>query len=298
MNKIIFHDVRDCNLEHIFQCGQCFRWESVSQGLSSPLLKNKVVGETQRYVGIANRHAAIVEYDTKSRDLKIIGGGTEEFWRSYFDLDRDYSEIKNTLISNDSTIAEAINFGDGIRILNQDLWETILSFLISQNNNIPRIKGCINNLSIHFGEEIPESQEIGELINADFKAYSIPSPETIAELEIEDLAPIRLGYRAKYIIKSAKQVLENAMPQNYDDLLSLTGVGPKVANCIALFGLSKRESFPIDVWVRRVMNHVYGLPEDDFKAISDFAASNFGTLGGYAQQYLFYYMREKGNKNL
>lgn len=298
MNKIIFHDVRDCNLEHIFQCGQCFRWEPVTADTTLSTHENISNDCIQRYVGIANKYAALVEYDLESKDLKVTGSGSEEFWRSYFDLERDYSKIKNTLILNDDTIEEAIKFGDGIRILNQDLWETILSFIISQNNNIPRIKGCINNLSRHFGEEIPGSREIGSLINADFKPCSLPSPEKIAELDVEDLNPIRLGYRAKYIVNSAKQVLERGMPQTYDDLLELTGVGPKVANCIALFGLSKRESFPIDVWVRRVMNHVYGLPEDDFKAISDFASSNFGTLGGYAQQYLFYYMREMGNKKL
>ena len=295
MNKIIFHNVRDCNLDHIFKCGQCFRWETVNAELTSSVPENIKSECIQRYVGIANKHAAIVEYNTKSRDLKVTGSGSEEFWHHYFDLDRDYGKIKETLISNDETIAEAINFGNGIRILNQDLWETILSFLISQNNNIPRIKGCINNLSLHFGEEIPESKKIGDLINADFKAYSLPSPEIIAELDVEDLSPIRLGYRAKYIVNSAKQVLDKGMPQNYEDLLELTGIGPKVANCIALFGLSERQSFPIDVWVRRVMNHVYGLPEGDFRAISEFAASTFGILGGYAQQYLFYYMRENSH---
>lgn len=295
MNKIIFHDVRDCNLEHIFKCGQCFRWESVNNGCPKSEYKGNSPNEIQRYVGIAGRYTAIVEYDLLTKELTIIGSGSEEFWRNYFDLDRDYGKIKETLISNDTKITEAINFGYGIRILNQDLWETILSFIISQNNNIPRIKGCINNLAIHFGEAIPESEEISELINADFKAYSLPSPETIAGLEIEDLSPIRLGYRAKYIIKCARQVFEQGLPETYEELLTLTGVGPKVANCIALFGLSKRESFPIDVWVRRVMNHVYGLPEDDFRAISNFAASNFGVFGGYAQQYLFYYMRENNS---
>ena len=297
MNKIIFHNVRDCNLEHIFKCGQCFRWESVNDEFPKSEYKEASQQEMQRYVGIAKKYAALVEYDLVTNKLVVTGSGSEEFWYNYFDLDREYGKIKETLISKDATITDAINFGGGIRILNQDLWETILSFIISQNNNIPRIKGCINNLSIYFGEEIPESKEIGKLINADFNAHSIPSPETIAGLEIEDLSPIRLGYRAKYIIKCAKQVLENGLPKTYEELLNLTGVGPKVANCIALFGLSKRESFPIDVWVRRVMNHVYGLPEDDFKAISEFAASNFGTLGGYAQQYLFYYMREN-SKNL
>ena len=295
MNKIIFHDVRDCNLEHIFKCGQCFRWEGVNSGCPKSEYKGNSPNGIQRYVGIAGKYTAIVEYDLLTKELTIIGSGSEEFWRNYFDLDRDYGKIKETLISNDTKITEAINFGYGIRILNQDLWETILSFIISQNNNIPRIKGCINNLSIHFGEAIPKSEEISELINADFKAYSLPSPETIAELEIEDLSPIRLGYRAKYIIKCARQVSENGLPETYEELLTLTGVGPKVANCIALFGLSKRESFPIDVWVRRVMNHVYGLPEDDFRAISNFAASNFGIFGGYAQQYLFYYMRENNS---
>lgn len=297
MNKIIFHDVRDCNLEHIFKCGQCFRWENVNKEIPKSEYNNASHNEIQRYVGIANKYAVIVEYDLLTRELTIIGNGSERFWRNYFDLDTDYGKIKETLISNDATITEAISFGYGIRILNQDLWETILSFIISQNNNIPRIKGCINNLSIHFGEKIPESEEISEFLNSDFKAYSLPTPEKIAELEIEDLSPIRLGYRAKYIIKCARQVLEQGLPETYEELLALTGVGPKVANCIALFGLSKRESFPIDVWVRRVMNHVYGLPEDDFRAISNFAASNFGTLGGYAQQYLFYYMREN-SKNL
>lgn len=295
MNKIIFHNVRDCNLEHIFKCGQCFRWESVNNGCPKSEYKGDSPNEIQRYVGIAGRYTAIVEYDLLTKELTIIGSGSEEFWRNYFDLDRDYGKIKETLISNDTKITEAINFGYGIRILNQDLWETILSFIISQNNNIPRIKGCINNLAIHFGEAIPESEEISELINADFKPYSLPSPETIAELEIEGLSPIRLGYRAKYIIKCARQVFEQGLPETYEELLTLTGVGPKVANCIALFGLSKRESFPIDVWVRRVMNHVYGLPEDDFRAISNFAASNFGVFGGYAQQYLFYYMRENNS---
>lgn len=297
MNKIIFHNVRDCNLEHIFKCGQCFRWETLDNEFPKSKYKDKSQKDIQRYVGIANKNIAIVEYNVATKDLTIIGNGREEFWYKYFDLHRDYGKIKNTLISNDATIAEAINFGYGIRILNQDLWETILSFIISQNNNIPRIKGCINNLSLYFGEEIPESKKIGELLNADFRAYSLPKPETVAGLEIEDLNPIRLGYRAKYIIKCARQVSEQGLPKTYEELLALTGVGPKVANCIALFGLSKRESFPIDVWVRRVMNHVYGLPEDDFKAISEFAASNFGTLGGYAQQYLFYYMREN-SKNL
>lgn len=295
MNKIIFHDVRDCNLEHVFKCGQCFRWESVNNGCPKSEYKGNSPNEIQRYVGIAGKYTAIVEYDLLTKELTIIGSGSEEFWRNYFDLDRDYGKIKETLISNDTKITEAINFGYGIRILNQDLWETILSFIISQNNNIPRIKGCINNLAIHFGEAIPESEEISELLNADFKPYSLPSPETIAELEIEDLSPIRLGYRAKYIIKCARQVLENDLPETYEELLTLTGIGPKVANCIALFGLSKRESFPIDVWVRRVMHHVYGLPEDDFRAISNFAASNFGVFGGYAQQYLFYYMRENNS---
>lgn len=309
MNKIVFTEVNDCDLDDIFQCGQAFRWEpcilrenKAEDDELDKALESK--GLLQRYVGIAGGYFALIEFDKTTKLLTITGTGSKDFWRDYLDLSNDYGNIKKTLIDEDDTISDAIEFGKGIRILNQDLWEIIVSFIISQNNHIPRIKGCIANLSKFFGsrldcyDEILFRTELGvsEECIENFTPYSLPTPEILSQLTVEDLAPIKLGYRAKYLISAAKQVMDRGMPKCYEEVLALTGVGPKVANCITLFGMGERNSFPIDVWVKRVMNHVYGLPEDNLKLIAQFAEEKFGSLGGYAQQYLFYYMRELSKK--
>ena len=279
--------IKDFDLEHIFECGQCFRWEKNSDGT---------------YDGIAKGRIANVRYDetpaiaaSQAGSLGQNGGNLtitpctkeefEEIWRPYFDLDRDYGKIKKTLSTGDEVMKKATEYGYGIRLLQQDLWETIVSFIISQNNNIPRIKGCIERLCDNFGEPI------GSL--AGREVHDIPSPETLADLSIEDLSPVRLGYRAKYIIETARTVCEKGLPEDFDELSELCGVGPKVANCISLFGMQDYASFPIDVWVIKVMHELYGLPEKDKKGMAAFAREKFGDLGGFAQQYLFYYMRDR-----
>ena len=182
-------------------------------------------------------------------------------------------------------VAKAIEYGSGIRILKQDLWETIVSFIISQNNNIPRIRGCVERLADGFGEPVG-------LDDSGVLRHSLPSVEKLASLEPCDLAEVRLGYRAPYLVKAAREVMERGMPYDYESVLALTGVGPKVASCISLFGLGDISAFPIDVWVRRLMDRLYGIPENDTKAMKEVAEEHFGDLGGIAQQYLFYYIRE------
>lgn len=325
MNKKVYiiEDTFDFYPRHVFECGQCFRWNRESDG---------------SYSGIAGGRAANIRFEPKDKELSEKGGrliiteigklygesgeekkpfgqedaehksasaqGTqvsqgEDFWRSYLDLDRDYGKIKRKLIRGDKVMKKAVSFGWGIHILNQDLWETILSFIISQNNNIPRIKGCIENLAALFGEPVAEicGGEPGEPQNfANFPEgrilYSLPGPEKLASLTVEELAPVKLGYRAGYLIKTAQTVCEKGLPFDEESLRQLCGVGPKVADCISLFGMSRYESFPVDVWVARVMNRLYGLDESNRKAIVEFAGKKFGSLGGFAQQYLFYYMRE------
>ena len=276
--------INDIDLKDIFDCGQCFRW---------------FMNEDGSYTGTAMGRKVRVNLikdneDEKSGRLSVFPCTEEEFqeiWRPYFDLDRDYSSIKKTLSADDEMMTKAAAYGGGIRILRQDTWETIVDFIISQNNNIPRIKGSIENLCRLFGEKLDDP------IGGDRPgAYDIPTPEKLASLTIEDLAPVRLGYRAKYLIKTGRYVAEHGIPQTYDELLALEGVGPKVANCIALFGLAKYDSFPIDVWVRKVMHALYGLDENDRKAMAAFAEDKFGELGGFAQQYLFYYMRETNDE--
>ena len=298
--------VKDFDTDHVFDCGQCFRWRRQADG---------------SWTGIAGGRIANIKYipaGKNSGTLHITGlYGTagskdfEDFWRNYLDLDRDYSAIKRKLARGDDRMKEAISKGKGIRILNQDLWETIISFVISQNNNIPRIKGCIEKLAALAGDRIIGTEDKAflepkanrKMIETgvydgvfkldDLVPFNLPTPEKLAYLTVEDLAPVRLGYRAKYLIEMAKQVVEKGLPENYEELLTFTGVGPKVANCIGLFGLRDTASFPIDVWVKRVMKDLYGLPEEDLNGMARFAEEHFGTLGGFAQQYMFYYIRER-----
>ncbi|MDD6154625.1 MAG: DNA glycosylase [Eubacteriales bacterium] len=309
-NEYISEIIDDIDLRDMFDCGQCFRWYAGEDGSYTGTAMHRKVRVRLLPEPGAEKRGRLAIWPCDEREFN-------EIWRPYFDLDRDYSAIKARLTENDEIMARAVEYGGGIRILKQDPWEAIVDFIISQNNNIPRIKGCVENLCKYFGEPIEDlpSHASAKPLAADASgepapaqaakgageggaasslpgAYDIPSPEKLAGLTVEDLAPIRLGYRAKYLIKTARQVVETGIPSDYDALLALEGVGPKVANCIALFGLAAYESFPIDVWVRKVMHALYGLDEDDKKAMAVFARERFGELGGFAQQYLFYYMRD------
>ena len=278
--------IRDFDLDHIFDCGQCFRWNR---------------GEDGSYTGTAYGRIVRMVWDPAKQMLRICGTTPEDFheiWRGYLDLDRDYGQIKSYLAERDPVIRDAIGFGSGIRILNQEKWETVLSFLISQNNNIPRIRKCIDSLAETMG------RKIGTYDGRDY--YALPSPEVLAEAAVEDLEPCRLGYRAKYLIQTAKLVEKEGMdvlealgqPEvtaegARQSLCRYSGIGPKVANCISLFSMGKIDSFPIDVWVRKVMNRLYGIEEKNVKAMTDFASKQFCPYGGIAQQYLFYYITHK-----
>lgn len=281
--QYIVENVKDFNLEHIFDCGQCFRWEKQQDG---------------SYIGTAMNKIARMTLDGDR--LIIDNCDQEDFestWRDYLDLNRDYSEIKALLTEGDSRLKMAAEYGYGIRILNQDFWETVVSFIISQNNNIPRIKGCIEAVCAAHGEKV------GNYGGKEY--FAIPRPEVMAGLEPEDLASARLGYRAPYLVKTARQMLEEGGPEAVKariaagedpigELQAFCGIGPKVAACISLFGLGRIDAFPVDVWMRRVMNRLYGIEEKDMKAMKDYAAEHFGRYGGIAQQYLFYYIREAG----
>lgn len=276
-------EIEDFNLDHIFDCGQCFRWNRNEDG---------------SYTGTAYGRVVRMVWNPEGKVLRICGTTLEEvqnIWRKYLDLDRNYGKIKMYLSKRDPIIREAVEFGRGIRILNQEKWETLISFLISQNNNIPRIRKCIDSLAETLGTKI------GTYGGRDY--YELPSPEVLSKASLEDLAPCRLGYRAKYLIRTAQQVTEEGInslealgaPEITADearqsLCRYSGVGPKVANCISLFSMGKIDSFPIDVWVRKVMNRMYGIEENDMKAMADFAAQRFHPYGGIAQQYLFYYI--------
>lgn len=264
-------NVKPFDLEQTFECGQCFRWNKNSDG---------------SYTGVA--HSKLINIKQTDKGVEI--NDNSEIWHKYFDLNTDYNEIIKNLSTND-IMKNAIKKGEGIRILKQDFFETVISFIISQNNNIPRIKNIVEAFCRKYGEKIE-----GEY-------YSFPKADVIASLEKEDLAFLRAGYRDAYIIDAAQKISKGEINKdviyNGDiedaraEISKIKGVGPKVADCILLFSVARGEVFPTDVWMKKVLTQLYGFENLTPKAISEFAKENFGNLAGYAQQYLFYNMREK-----
>lgn len=281
--KYIIKNCKSFKVKDIFECGQCFRWNEEPDG---------------SYTGIFGHNVLNVK---EEKDIVITGicnGDIEDICKNYFDLDRNYEEIKETLSLIDDNMKESIKYGEGIRILNQDLWEMIISFIISANNNIPRIKGIIERMSAKYGQEIK------------FRGtsyYTFPTIDELSQASVKDLKDLGLGFRDRYVYETTKKIkegninLENLKQEPTNEvrkqLLTLTGVGLKVADCIMLFSTLKRfDVFPVDVWVRRVMNDLYIHNEDETKVnkkqIQEIARDKFGALEGIAQQYLFYWKRE------
>lgn len=270
--------------KHIFECGQCFRWNIQNDGSYTGVFKNNVI-------------------NVKKDNNKIIFNGIcenniETICREYFDLDTDYTKIKKVLSGVDDYLKRSIKYGEGIRILKQDLWETIISFIISANNNIPRIKGIIERMSKKYGNEI--------IYNGN-SYYSFPTPQQLSKASVEDLRKLGLGFRDKRVYETTKMILNKEIDLDKlkgikdsgllrEELNKLPGVGDKVADCIMLFSMRRFNVFPVDVWVRRVMNELYIKAENEEKInkkqIRNLAEEKYGNLAGIAQQYLFYWKRE------
>lgn len=283
--KYKLRNVKSFELRDIFECGQCFRWNKQEDGSYTGVFKNNVLNVKK------NKDEIIFE--------GICENDIQQTVKNYFDLNRNYEKIKEQLSKVDQNMKKSIEYGNGIRILNQDLWETIISFIISANNNIPRIKGIIERLSEKYGDEIKYKEN---------KYYTFPTPEQLKNVTVEEYRKLGLGFRDIRLYETTKMVLNKQvdienMKNNpntievREELLKLSGVGPKVADCILLFSDLKRfEVFPIDVWVRRVMNDLYIKNEDETKVnkkqIEKIANEKFGDLAGLAQQYLFYWRRE------
>ena len=292
-----FEDVGDFLPEHTFRCGQCFRWRVENDGSWSGVVSGAFANLSYMpYSGEKDRGAITIRSGLFADDPVR----REKYWRNYLDLDRDYKAAKRMLSANDIVMARAIDNGRGIHVLNQGKWETLVSFIISQNNNIKRIAGCIENLCGQFGASVGRFK--------DREYFSFPAVSDLARLSVEDLAASRLGYRAQYIIDAAAAVSRDggAKLESGDSLpieeiesylLSLPGVGPKVAGCVLLFAMKKTDAFPVDVWVRRVMSRFYGMDENNSTAMKEYAARNFRNCGGLAQQYLFNYIRIHDKEN-
>ncbi len=266
-------DFNSFDIRQILECGQCFRF----------------FGKENNYFIIAHgRKLNIIQSDDEVFFTPCNIEDFENIWINYFDLERDYLRIKKILSSSDNILAEAVNLYGGIRILQQDKWECLLSFIISQNNRIPQIKKVIQNISHMFGMEICND------------CFAFPTRSQLINADEKKLMDCRTGFRAKYILDAINFDIDLEKLSDFhtadikQKLMQIKGVGNKVADCTLLFSFGRHEVYPIDVWVKRVSQEIFFDNKNvSIKQIHEFAEKKFGELAGFAQQYLFHYIRNK-----
>lgn len=293
-DSVVIEGVKNFKLKQTFECGQCFRFHKISD-------TNYITVAFERVIELEEDGDNIIIYNSNEDDVKNI-------WIKYFDLERDYSAIKEEL-AKDDLLKKSVEFGPGIRILNQDPFEILISFIVSARNSIPSIMKTINKISAKWGRKIEYKGEI---------YYAFPTVEQIKDASLEEIQETGASFRSKYIIDTIGNVYksmeaakngseeekEEYKKYDLDYIKSLSdddchkalqefkGVGAKVADCIMLFSMEKYSAFPVDVWVKRAMIYFYGAEDASLNKIRIFARNKFGKLSGFAQQYLFYYARE------
>lgn len=291
-DSVIIKGVKNFNIKQILECGQCFRWQRVTD-------TDYIVVSNRRVIEIIQEDDEVIIHNTNMNDFKNI-------WENYFDLNTEYEPLKEEL-SKDELLKQAIEFGYGIRLLNQDPFEMVISFIISARNSIPSIMKTIKKISEKFGDKIEYKGEI---------YYAFPTPEQLKNATLEDIQETGASFRSKYIIdtiyninmaleaKKSGNLTDELKRYDLDYIMSLPtdechvalqafkGVGAKVADCIMLFSMGKKSAFPVDVWIKRAMIHFYVAPDVSLNKIRVFGREKFGELSGLAQQYLFYYARE------
>lgn len=283
--NIIIEGVTDFNVAQTLECGQCFRFDKIDEN---------------EYVIVAKGHLLHI----KQEDSKVIFYETskqllEDIWLDYFDLKRDYSDIKKYLLERDSCLEEPIKEKYGVRILQQEFHEMLISFVISQNKQIPHIKKIIRDLSKRYGEYL------GTINEQNY--YTFPTVDALGKITEEEFRELKTGFRAPYLCDASRKLQYDLVEKDLrmlsyeaakEELIKIRGVGDKVANCVLLFGLGYRNAFPIDVWVKRIMENVYFKREASKEEIKQLAIEKFGEYGGYAQQYLFYFARDNKVHNV
>ena len=283
-NNIIIKNIEDFDLKETLECGQCFHFLNIEESENNNY--TYLLSSFNKGLKIEQKNGNLIFHDTTLDEYNNI-------WKGYFDLDRDYKSIKKEIGDASPELRDIIEENNGIRLLNQDFFETLISFIISQNNQIPRIKNLVNDISEKWGSKS----------FADFDTlYNFPDARTLSVATEEDLRELKTGFRAPYIVDAITKFNSGEINEEElrtidtaeceKELCIIKGVGNKVANCVMLFSLGKRDSFPIDVWMKRVLEQVYFNGEDKSKEyLFEFSKDKFGDLGGYAQQYLFAFAR-------
>ncbi|MBB1522969.1 MAG: 8-oxoguanine DNA glycosylase [Clostridiales bacterium] len=299
VNKFKMENLKDFKLAHILENGQCFRWDRIEEQNDSAFIgvvSNNVfkISEKEKEI-LGNDNLEVIKLTDIYVETTMEETAAKKFLEEYFNLSENYEDIKKKYSENYESLKKATEFAYGLRILKQDEFETIISFIISANNNIKRIKKIINNISMKCGKKIEfEGKEY----------FGFPNIEELRKLKEEDFKSLGAGFRAKYLESTVNKIYSDNLEKYIEklnnlsnkelekELLNLKGVGPKVANCIMLFGFNRIDSFPIDVWVKRVMQEeFFGGEEVSNKKIEEFANTLYKK--GLAQQYLFYWRREQ-----
>ena len=285
--------VKHFSVEKTFDCGQCFRFDPVKNSKHEVEFSGIAYG---RFISVAQDGDTVYIYNSSIEDY-------ENIWRHYLGLDEDYEVIMQDIRSRSDNPALdlAIRFGEGIRILHQEPWEAICSFIISQNNNIPRIKKIIEKLSDQCGEPIDLPESLKSKITEGRSLCAFPTPDALCRLGVDGLFELKTGFRAKYIFDAASRAVSGQIDYEYlknsqsteeciKELCKIKGVGPKVASCALLFGFGKYDAFPIDVWIKKVISKYFS------DTAEKFSPEDLGRYAGIAQQYLFYYERYVNSK--
>lgn len=281
------------DVEKTFDCGQCFRFDRVENSAHSSEYAGVAFG---RHVAFASDGDILYIYNSNIKDF-------ENIWYCFLGLDTDYESIDRDILSHASgtVMDEACEYGRGIRILRQNSYEAVISFIISQNNNIPRIKKIIEALSARSGTPIAAPEGVLRHSSGRSSMCSFPTCNALLSLGEQGLTELKTGFRAKYIYDAAAKISsgtlkldEVAASDSTEECISklcqVKGIGPKVASCAALFGMGRYDAFPIDVWIKRVAEKYFS--EDT----AEFSSARFGRYAGIAQQYLFYYERYLGGQ--
>ena len=278
--NVIIENLEHFNIEHTMECGQCFHFIKIDE-----MEYGIVSGE--HFAHVKQEGDTLIFYD---KDINEV----QDYWIHYFDLNRDYGEIKAKLLEKDDALKDIIEEMYGIRILNQEFEETLISFIISQNKQIPHIKQIVAMLSEQYGNP---ALNIG-----DVDMHTFPKGDGLYGITEEQFRNCKTGFRAKYLKDAVTRMGDGRLSENvfkslnYEEakeiLIQTKGVGEKVANCVLLFGLGYREAFPVDVWMKRIMEDIYFKKETSKEDIMEFARDRYGEYGGYAQQYLFHYGRK------
>ena len=288
-NRVVISNIDRFDIGKIFDCGQCFRFDKVENSPHDMEFSGVACG---RFVSFAQDGDVLYIYNSTLEEYHAV-------WKHYLALDEDYDSIEKDIISRSENPAllSAVEYGRGIRILRQERWEAVCSFIISQNNNIPRIKKLIEALSASCGKRIDVTEEMERHLSGKSSLYSFPSPEAVMRLGVDGLSALKMGFRAKYIYDAAEKIVSGKLDLSAIDknvstagatelLCTVKGIGPKVASCALLFGFEKYDAFPIDVWIKKVIEK-YFLEE----CAEKFDPHMLGGYAGIAQQFLFYYER-------